>query len=198
MCCKQCTQFGGCATQNTSSSASPYQSWPQCHQNVGNMHIHLLKGGFSVQIISRGMGEEAEEKGTVQARQSEAEPSQIPPTRNRSTQTITRRPSTQKRLSSPSTSDVDRRIISSLNALHYDMIKTSKPQIMDRASATEMARSSPKGTVEHSIPPSLPKSQSVRKPVRQTKECSIFKHKYTLFEVLARGLQSLRVHKIST
>jgi hypothetical protein len=42
------------------------------------------------------------------------------------------------------------------------------------------------------------KSQAVSKPLCQIKECSVFKHTYALQEVLARGLQGLRVHKYST
>jgi hypothetical protein len=40
--------------------------------------------------------------------------------------------------------------------------------------------------------------QVVSKPLCQRKEWSVFKNNYTLYEVLARGLQSLRVHKYST
>jgi hypothetical protein len=39
---------------------------------------------------------------------------------------------------------------------------------------------------------SVTKSQEVSKPLRQMKECSVFKHTYALQEVLARGLQCLR------
>jgi hypothetical protein len=43
------------------------------------------------------------------------------------------------------------------------------------------------------------KSQVVSKALRQMKECGVFMHTYALQEVLARGLQSLRVrHHMTT
>jgi hypothetical protein len=44
----------------------------------------------------------------------------------------------------------------------------------------------------------ITKSQAVSKSLRQMKECSVFKHTSALQELLARGLQSLRVYKFST